>query len=121
MHRTIPENRTSAPSQSHSLSGCDTSQIDSVFRSTGVYVEVGEVGGAVYLDGDVIDNQMAYWSYEAGVLTYWPAPERTFVPHSAADASRIASMEGRHPNSRVRPAPDPVVGAGSGVTPGGVS
>ncbi len=120
MHRRVPANRTSAPSQSHPLSVGDTSQIDSQFGSTGVYVEVGEVDGAVYLDGDVIDNQTAYWSYEAGVLTYWPAPERTFIPHSAADASRIASVEGRHPNSRVRPAPDPVVGAGSGVSPGGV-
>ncbi len=92
MHRRVPQNRTLVPSQSHSLSACDESQITGDASGAegvdcgGVWVPVGQVDDAWYMAGDLIDHRYAD-----------DRPQRTFVPHSSG----------------------PVVGAGPAQTPGG--
>jgi hypothetical protein len=97
MRRTIPQNRTLAPAQSHTLSGCEDSHGDAAGSFAGIRVEVAEYDDGAYLPGDLVDDRLAYWSYEGGRLVCWPAPQRTFIPH----------------------APGPVVGAGPAYNPGG--
>ncbi len=123
MQRRIAENRTSAHSRSHSLSGCDTSQPDpgAPGAFAGIHVEIVRRDGEDWPAGDVPRDNLLRWRDICGRLVYDEIP-RTFFPHSAADASRIASAEGRGPDSRARPAsgPDAVGAPGPGVTPGGV-
>jgi hypothetical protein len=80
LHRRIAESPVSAPSQSHSLSGCDGSQIvcgdaagNTGVALVGLYIPVLVDADGVYLPGDVIDDR---WADDR--------PARTFHPHRAA-------------------------------------
>ncbi len=118
MTRRITQNRTSAHSRSHSLSGCDTSHPDPG-AFAGIYVEIVRRDGEDWPAGDVPRPNLLRWRDVGGRLVYDETP-RTFFPHSAAGALTTASVEGCASDSRACPAPGPdAVGvAGPGVTPG---
>ncbi len=117
MTRRIAENRTSAPSQSHTLSGCDTSQPDPG-GFAGIHVEIVRRDGEDWPAGDEPRNNLLSWQYVNGALVYDETP-RTFFPHSAAAVQRIDAAEGAG-TSLAAPAPGPDTDpSGPGVSPAG--
>ncbi len=101
MHRRIAESPVSALSQSHSLSGCDESHIDSGWA--GIYVEVDDYGdGSVLLPDEEEPPNLAVpcddpaHGHGASGMVEWRVRavcdgwrlvlgpgQRSFIPHSS--------------------------------------